>query len=89
MNDMKENENIVYMWEDKGPSFTKMTKTHYLEAGNKELENDRFYLEVANDPSKEVKKSNDALAQYMMSKGEVCQNVAEFFENGDQKLPKF
>ena len=31
--DIKNDENVVYMWEDKGPSFTKMTKDQYFEAG--------------------------------------------------------
>ena len=71
------------------PSFTKTTRDQYLEAGRKELQNGDFYQEVANDPSNDIKKSNDALAQHMMSKGEICQNVAEFLENGDKKLPNF
>ena len=36
-----QNENIIYMWEDKGPSFVKMTKRQYLKAGEKELENEK------------------------------------------------
>ena len=58
LKEMKENESIVYMWEDKGPSFTKMTRDQYLEAGRKELQNGDFYQEVANDPSNDIKKSN-------------------------------
>ena len=30
---LKENDNIVYKWEDKGPSFVKMTKEQYLNSG--------------------------------------------------------
>ena len=67
------------MWEDKGPSFTKMTRDQYLEAGKKETENGEFYLEIA----------NDALFQHMMSKGKLCQNVAKCWQNGDKKLPNF
>ena len=45
------------MWEDKGPSFTKMTTEQYIEAGNSELSNRAFYEEVQSDPSLDVKKN--------------------------------
>ena len=35
--------NITYKWEDKGPSFTKMKTAQYLQAGEDELENEKFY----------------------------------------------
>ena len=41
MKSMKENKDIIYMWEDKGPSFTKMTRNQYITAGEKELGNDK------------------------------------------------
>ena len=42
------------MWEDKGPSFVKMNKDQYLQAGKVELENDKFYQEVPEHSSKEI-----------------------------------
>ena len=52
-------EEMVYMVEDKGPSFTKMTKTQYLQAGEKELENPRFYEPIEDDICKELKAKSD------------------------------
>ena len=40
---MSQNSDTVYMWEDKGPSFTKMTKKQFLEAGEAELSDEKFY----------------------------------------------
>ena len=50
---------MAYMVEDKGPSFTKMTKTQYLQAGEKELENPRFYEPIEDDICKELKAKSD------------------------------
>ena len=79
----------VYMWEDKGPSFTKMTKEQYLEAGSKELSNRTFYEEVSEDLSKEVKRKNDILVQSMIEKGEITEKVGEFLVSGGDKLSNF
>ena len=79
----------VYMWEDKGPSFTKMTKEQYLEAGNKEINNRAFYEEVQIDPSSEVKRENDILVQKMIENKEISDKVGEFLMSGGDKLSKF
>ena len=40
---MKDDNKMIYMWEDKGSSFVKMTKEQYLQAGKTELENKDVY----------------------------------------------
>ena len=55
LKDLKENDDVIYKWEDKGPSFTKMTKNQYTEAGEKELETTKLYANRFNDESDEVK----------------------------------
>jgi hypothetical protein len=77
------------MWEDKGPSFTKMTNEQYVSAGDCELENGDFYVEVQSDPSKEIKRANDIIVQEMVNRGEVSGQVGEFLVNGGEKLSKF
>ena len=52
---MRENTNFMYMVEDKGPSFTKMSKDQYIKAGEKELENPKFYKTVEDDKSDSLK----------------------------------
>ena len=79
----------IYMWEDKGPSFTKMTRAQYLKAGNKELSNGVFYEEVFEDPSSNVKREADILVQKMIEKQEITEKVGEFLLSGDAKLSKF
>ena len=46
MNNLENKQDIVYMWENKGSSFTKMTKEQYLMAGEKDLEND-CYIKIS------------------------------------------
>ena len=43
---LKENDDIIYKWEDKGPSFVKMTKEQYVDSGEKELQKPNFYKQV-------------------------------------------
>jgi hypothetical protein len=83
-----QNENIVYMWEDKGASFTKMTTEQYLLLGEKELETDNF-IKIQNDPSAKMKAENDKLVNKMLAGDEISGNVANFLLNGDQKLSNF
>ena len=66
------------MWEDKGPSFTKMTKDQYLKAGNDELGNNAFYEEVNEDPSIEIKRKCDILVQKMVKDNEISEKVGEY-----------
>ena len=77
------------MWEDKGPSFSKMRRDQYVEAGEKELNNNNFYTEVRDDPSKDVKRKSDILVQRMFQSGEISEKVTEFLENGQSKLAQF
>ena len=79
---VRENDDIVYMWEDKGPSFVKMTREQYEKAGNKELENAKFYEEVLEDTCKEAKKKNDDIVDSMLMKDEIPLRVAEFLKGG-------
>ena len=46
LKEIRNNTETVYMVEDKGPSFTKMSKDQYLEAGENELSNEKFYEQV-------------------------------------------
>jgi hypothetical protein len=66
MNKIKENEETVYMVEDKGPSFTKMTKDQYIKSGEKELENEKFYKVTDDDKSENLKGMSDKLIEDML-----------------------
>ena len=52
---IKHDKQITYMWEDKGPSFTKMRTEQYLAAGEHELNNEKFYAEIEEDPTIQIK----------------------------------
>ena len=82
------NPDIVYMWEDKGASFTKLNRDQYILLGEKELENDA-YTNVTDDPSTSLKIKSDRLVTKMQKKGEISENVANFLVQGDQQLSKF
>ena len=77
------------MWEDKGPSFTKMTKEQYIMAGVNELENVQFYQEIQGDPSLSVKSKSDRLVQNMCQRGEISEKVSEYLQCGQAKMSNF
>ena len=80
--------NIVYMWEDKGASFTKMSKEQYVSLGERELESE-VYMNVDQDPSLDLKSENDKLVNKMFRDNEISENVANFLLHGDKKLSNF
>ena len=86
---MKTNDDMIYKWEDKGPSFTKMTKMQYIRAGEKELENPNFYINVDDDQSDSVKKKSDELVQKMFKNEEIPEKVAEYLVSGKKNLSTF
>ena len=53
LNHIRTDQEFVYMWEDKGPSFSKMTRDQYLRAGELEL-NKPNYIEVNENSVTEV-----------------------------------
>ena len=89
LKNIRKNQDILYMWEDKGPSFTKMTREQYNTAGSKELENVQFYQEIKGDQSKSVKSKCDKLVQNMRMKGEITENISEYLQSGQAKMSKF
>ena len=89
MKDLKNKTDTVYMWEDKGSSFTKMRKDQYISTGMKELDKDRFYEEIDDDRSKDIKKECDILVEDMMKKDEIPEKVAEYLVSGEYKLSKY
>jgi hypothetical protein len=89
INSLRNNRNIVYMWEDKGPSFTKMTREHYYMAGDKELGSPQFYREVQGDHSESIKSKCDTLVQNMCMRGEISEKISEYLQNGQAKMSTF
>ena len=86
---MKDDNNINYMWEDKGSSSVKMTKEQYLQAGKMELENKDVYEEISEDCSKQVKIRSDVIVDALVHNDEVPLKVGTFLKNGKFNLSKF
>ena len=89
LKEVQKDEEFVYMWEDKGPSFTKMTRNQYIETGKAELENSSFYEKVQEDPSHDVKRKSDVLVQRMVTDKEISAKVGEYLLSGGEKLSHF
>ena len=45
LREARKDDSVIYKWEDKGSSFTKMDKVDYVQVGEKNLENSKFYSE--------------------------------------------
>ena len=86
---MKEDDEIIYKWEDKGPSFTKMNTNQYIEAGEKELQNPRFYKSVDEDPCDAVKEKCNKLVNAMFTRKEISESVAIYLLGGEKNLSNF
>ena len=89
LHNLKEKDGIIYKWEDKGPSFTKMNDSQYIEAGEKELANPRFYKTVDINPNDNVKQKCNLLINDMFTRKEISEAVAIFLLNGDKNLSNF
>ena len=89
LKDIQTDENVIFKWEDKGPSFTKMMLPQYISAGEAELENEKVYKKVDTDHSDEVKKKCDALVNGMLSRKEIPEKVAIYLLSGEKKLSNF
>ena len=86
---LKNDTDTVYMVEDKGPSFTKMSKNQYLCAGDAELRNDKFYEPLTEISTAELKEKSDKLVDSMFVNGEISESVAKFLKSGEENVPNF
>ena len=68
---IKENDDVIYIWEDKGPSFVKMTKDLYLKAGGDELGKEKFHQEVTQHSGRDIKRKNDMIVYEMINKNDI------------------
>ena len=82
-----DNDNI-YMWEDKGPSFTKMSRNNYHKAGEKELSKPN-YFEVTENPTDEVVSKVKQYVTLLFDDGEISEKIMLYLQNCDKKLSKF
>ena len=88
MNHIRSDHETVYMWEDKGPSFTKMTREQYLDAGKAEL-NKPNYEKVDEDPTDDIAKQIKGFVNKLFSDGQISEKIMSYLLNGDKKLSKF
>ena len=89
LTELKNNKDVIYMWEDKGPSFTKLTVDQYIKAGEKELSNDDFYEVIHDDPTDDIKKQCTDLVVDMQRRKEISDSVADYLLSGEVKLSNF
>ena len=77
------------MVEDKGPSFTKMSREQYVQAGENELMKENFYEPIAEATTDDLKRQSDALVDAMLMDGEISESVSKYLKSGGINLPKF
>ena len=76
------------MWEDKGPSFTKMSRDQYIKAGEHELSKPN-YIEVEENKTAEVLKKVKRFVSQMFDDGAITEKIMLYLQNCDKKLSKF
>ena len=85
---IKSDHQTVYMWEDKGPSFTKMTQEQYLDAGKTEL-NKSNYEKINQDPVDSIVLQVRNFVNKLFHDGEISEKIMIYLLNGEKKLSKF
>ena len=88
LNHIKGDHQTGYMWEDKGPSFTKMTKEQYVAAGEREL-NKPNYEKVKDDPVDEIVNKVKSFVNKLFDDKQISEKIMLYLLNGDKKLSKF
>ena len=66
-----------------------MSVENYIEAGEKELLNSKFYEQVNDDPTNQIKHKVIDLVSRMFKNGEIADKVADYMLSGDVKLSNF
>ena len=89
LKNIQQDPDITYKWEDKGPSFTKMTTSQYVKAGEEELENEKFYRKVDSSNFEGVKERCDLLVNDMLAREEISESVARFLLGGSNNVSNF
>ena len=87
--EIKEQTDVMYMWKDKGPSFTKLKVDQYLQAGEQELNNPDFYENIDTDPTNEIRRKCIDLISNMQKRGEISDRIADYLLSGDVQLSNF
>ena len=76
------------MWEDKGPSFSKMSRDQYFNAGERELSKPN-YVEVEEGPVDEVSIKVRYFVEKLFNNQEISETIMSYLLNGGQRLSKF
>ena len=66
-----------------------MTKEQYLGAGEKELENPKFYEPLEDDICETLKSKSDKMVDDIFLGDEISEPVAKYLKGGGKNLPKF
>ena len=72
MRSIQEDNDTIYMFEDKEPSFTKLTSKQYFDAGEKEVSKSS-YEHIVDDPIKNVKDQVRNLVDRMKNDDEISE----------------
>ena len=89
LNNIRQDQNTIYMWEDKGPSFTKMSKSQYYEAGENELSQSQFYEVCTKNNTKLLQGQCNNLVNQLVQKGEISEKLGGYLKTSDAKSPNF
>ncbi|XP_063398914.1 uncharacterized protein LOC134683533 [Mytilus trossulus] len=78
INNLKSRDDIVIKQADKGSAVVVINKTDYIEEGNRQLSNTKFYKHLESDPTKEISKQINEVLSDMNSKKHIDDDTYDY-----------
>ena len=87
LNRLKDNNEIIIKKADKGSNFVLMTHEHYLNEGQRQLNNKQFYRKLTENPTKKHKKLIDCLVDDIYNDRELSDKCYKYLKSGGNRTP--
>ncbi|XP_071178020.1 uncharacterized protein [Mytilus edulis] len=78
INNLESRDDIVIKQADKGSAVVVINKTDYIEEGNRQLSNTKFYKHLKSDPTKEISKQINEILSDMNSKKHIDEDTYDY-----------
>ncbi|XP_071149216.1 uncharacterized protein [Mytilus edulis] len=83
INNLKSRDDIVIKQADKGSAVVVINKTDYIEEGNRQLSNTKFYKHLESDPTKEISKQINEVLSDMNSKKHIDDDTYDYLRSDE------
>ena len=89
ISDLRDNPNITIKKADKGSAIVVMNTSDYLREGYRQLQDEKFYTKIKDDPTTEVQERINKILTSMKQKGFITEKNLEYLSPTDKKAGQF